>query len=83
MQKVLAFYCSLMYNNCMKVEKELVMTLDDVNLELAALAEEARAEQIELQYEELQVDEELLRQYEAMSYSAELENFSPFDNVNS
>lgn len=83
MQKVFAFYCSLMYNNCMKVEKELVMTLDDVNLELAALAEEARAEQIELQYEELQVDEELLRQYEAMSYSAELENFSPFDNVNS
>ena len=83
MQKVLAFYCSLMYNNCMKVEKELVMTLDDVNLELAALAEEARAAQIELQYEELQADEELLRQYEAMSYSAELENFSPFDNVNS
>ena len=83
MQKVLAFYCSPMYNNCMKVEKELVMTLDDVTLELAALAEEARAEQIELQYEELQADEELLRQYEAMSYSAELENFSPFDTVNS
>lgn len=83
MQKVLAFYCSLVYNNCMKVEKELVMTLDDVNLELATLAEEARAEQIELQYEELQSDEELLRQYEAMSYSGELENFSPFDTVNS
>lgn len=83
MQKVLAFYCILMYNNCMKVEKELVMSLDDVNFELATLADEARAEQIELQYEELQADEELLRQYEAMSYAAELENFSPFDTVNS
>ena len=63
--------------------KDLLLTIEEVNTELANLSEEDREARIEEIWEELMNDHELLRQYEAMSHAAELENFSPFDTVNS
>lgn len=63
--------------------KGVLLEIEELNAELALLAEderEARAQEI---FEEMMNDHELLRQYEAMSHAAELENFSPFDTVNS
>lgn len=56
---------------------------DTLNVELQIYADEMREEMIELQYEELLMQEELQRQYEAMQRSAEMEDFSPFDTCNS
>ena len=63
--------------------KDLLLTIEEVNTELALLTEDERQARIEQIWEEMMNDAELLRQYEAMMYSAELENFSPFDTVNS
>ena len=63
--------------------KDLLLTIEEVNTELANLSEEEREARIERIWEEMMNDHELLRQYEAMTYAAELENFSPFDTVNS
>ena len=63
--------------------KDLLLTIEEVNTELATLSEAEREARIEQIWEEMMNDHELLRQYEAMSHAAELENFSPFDTVNS
>ena len=54
----------------------------DVNYWLAIAAEELRRQKIDEEYEEMLNDNELLRQYEAMSHAADLESFSPFDTIN-
>lgn len=65
------------------------MSLDEVNALCAQIAEEDQLNYLEnqinafLQEQEDLQNEELQKQYEMMSYSAELENFSPFDTVNS
>ena len=63
--------------------KRLLATIEEVNTELALLSEDEREARIEEIYEEMLNDQELLRQYEAMAHSADLEDFSPFDTVNS
>jgi hypothetical protein len=66
-----------------------MLTYDEVNALCREVAQEAQekfiGEQLDLftEDEEQQANEELSRQYEMMSYAAELENFSPFDTVNS
>lgn len=62
-----------------------MLTINEINSEMQIIAKEQRNKEIDMVYEEmiLREEEELLRQYEAMSYDAELENFSPFDTVNS
>jgi hypothetical protein len=54
-----------------------------INSELQIIADEKRQEIIDVQYEDELSFLELERQYEAMQNAAELENFSPFDTVNS
>jgi hypothetical protein len=63
--------------------KDLLLAIEEVNVELSELAEDQREERVQQIWEELMNDHELLRQYEAMAYAAELENFSPFDTINS
>lgn len=63
--------------------KGVLLEIEELNAELALLAEDEREARIEEIWEEMMNDHELLRQYEAMSHAAELENFSPFDTVNS
>ena len=60
-----------------------MVKITDVNYWLAIAAEDIRREKIDAEYEEELMNEELNKQYEMMSYSAELENFSPFDTINS
>lgn len=60
-----------------------MLNIAKINSELQEIAEQDREERIEDQYEELLNDQELLKQYEAMSYAADLESFSPFDTMNS
>ena len=55
----------------------------NINAELQIIADQEREERIEAEYEELLNEQELLKQHEAMSYAADLENFSPFDTMNS
>lgn len=63
--------------------KHLLLAIEEANTELAELSEQEREARISEIYDEMLHDMELLRQHEAMSYAAELENFSPFDTVNS
>ena len=63
--------------------KSVLMSIEEVNTELAMLADDERQERVQELFEEMLDDYELLRQYEAMSYSQQLEDFSPFDTVNS
>ena len=63
--------------------KDLLLTIEEVNTELALLSEEEREVRIEQIWEEMMNDNELFRQYEAMMYASELEDFCPFDTVNS
>jgi hypothetical protein len=60
-----------------------LLTIQEVNAELANLAAFERDTQTDNLFEELMEDNELLRQHEAMSYSQQLEDFSPFDTFNS
>lgn len=65
------------------------MNVDNVNYILQMIAQEEQeiylSQQIEqfLQDQEEQQMLELQKQYEMMSYAADLENFSPFDTINS
>ncbi len=63
--------------------KDLLLDIEEVNTELMYLADEEREARVQQIWEEMMNDYELLRQYEAMAYAAELENFSPFDTINS
>ena len=63
--------------------KRLLMTIEEINTELALMSEDEREARIEQIWEEMMNDQELLRQYEAMAHAGELESFSPFDTVNS
>lgn len=63
--------------------KELLQDIEEVNTELALLAEDEREARIQELYEEILSDYELQRQYEAMAHARDLEDFSPFDTVNS
>lgn len=63
--------------------KDMLMTIEDVNTELAMLSEAERETRVQEIFEEMMSDYELLRQYEEMSHAADLEDFSPFDTVNS
>lgn len=63
--------------------KGVLLEIEELNAELAVLAEEERDARVQEIFEEMLADEELLRQFEAMQYAAELEEFSPFDTVNS
>lgn len=63
--------------------KNLLMSIEEVNTELALLSEEEREARVQELFDEMMNDYELLRQYESMSYSQQLEDFSPFDTVNS
>ncbi len=55
----------------------------DVNTELQILANEEQEARVEVEYEDLMNDIELLREQEFLAHAADLENFSPFDTVNS
>lgn len=57
--------------------------LDKINIELQILADEERESRVNEEYEDLLHEIELLREQEFLSYSADLEDFSPFDTVNS
>lgn len=63
--------------------KDMLLTIEELNVELAELADKDREERVQEIWEEMMGDYELLRQYEAMAYAADLENFSPFDTINS
>ena len=63
--------------------KNLLLTIEEVNTELANLSEEDREARIQEIWEEMMNDYELLRQYEALAHARDLEDFSPFDTVNS
>ncbi len=63
--------------------KDLLLDIEEVNTELMYLADEEREARVQQIWEEMMNDYELLRQYEAMAHAAELENFSPFDTINS
>lgn len=86
--------------------KDLLMSIEEANAELAFLADEVREAQIEEMFnalvakaeaeeelrrrklygdflEEEAMNNELLRQQEMLSHAADLEDFSPFDTVNS
>lgn len=73
----------------MKIERNFAMSLDEVNALCALVADEDQQNYLEnqinafLQEQEDLQNEELQKQFEMMSYSAELENFSPFDTCNS
>ena len=64
----------------MKVEKGIAM---NINAELQILADEEREARVDAEYEELLHEIQLLREYEFLSYASDLEDFSPFDTVNS
>ena len=57
--------------------------LDKINTELQIIADEMREERIEMEYDEELMNRELELQYEMMQNAADLENFSPFDTINS
>ncbi len=63
--------------------KELLQDIEEVNTELALLAEDERDAKIQEIFEEILNDHELQRQYEALAHARDLEDFSPFDTVNS
>lgn len=63
--------------------KNLLLTIEEVNTELANLSESDREARIQEIWEEMMNDHELLRQYEALAHARDLEDFSPFDTVNS
>ncbi len=63
-----------------------MFNIEDVNALCAVIAQEESELRMNEYADELEEESnnmELERQYEMMSYSAELENFSPFDTVNS
>ena len=62
------------------------MSFEEINLicdEIAQEEAEQRMNEYADELEEELMNLELEKQYEMMSYSAELENFSPFDTINS
>ena len=63
--------------------KSLLLDIEEANKELSLLADAEREARVQEIYEDMLADYELQRQFEAMQYAAELENFSPFDTVNS
>jgi hypothetical protein len=63
--------------------KGVLLEIEELNVELALLAEEEREARIQEIFDEMMADEELQRQFEAMQHAADLEDFSPFDTVNS
>ena len=63
--------------------KSLLLDIEETNKELSLLADEEREARVQEIYEDMLADYELQRQFEAMQYAAELENFSPFDTVKS
>lgn len=63
--------------------KDLMLDIEEANTELAHLADEEREARVQEIWEEMMNDYELLRQYEALAHAADLENFSPFDTINS
>ena len=63
--------------------KSLLLDIEEANKELSLLADGEREARVQEIYEDMLADYELQRQFEAMQYAAELENFSPFDTVNS
>lgn len=63
-----------------------MLNLEDVNMICAEIAQKEAEQRMEEYADELEeefMNAELLKQHEMMLYSAELENFSPFDTVNS
>lgn len=63
--------------------KRVLLDIEELNAELALLAAEEREARVQEIFDEMMADYELQRQFEAMQHAADLENFSPFDNVNS
>ena len=63
--------------------KGVLLEIEELNAELALLAEDEREARVQEIFEEMMDDYELQRQFEAMQHAADLEDFSPFDTVNS
>jgi hypothetical protein len=59
------------------------MNLAELNGTLQILADDEREERVNSEYEDLMNEIELLREHEFLNYSADLEDFSPFDTFNS
>lgn len=63
--------------------KRVLLEIEELNAELALLAEEERVVRVQEIFDDMMADYELQRQFEAMQHAADLEEFSPFDTVNS
>jgi hypothetical protein len=63
-----------------------MLNIEDVNILCAEISDEEAEQRAKLYadfIEEESMNEELLRQQQAMAHAADLENFSPFDTINS